>query len=157
MEKYQKNESMYKSNESILDWVMGAVKWLAYWALVVYYALQSPALPWKDKAKIVAALAYLLLPFDLLPDAIPVVGILDDAALLFALFRLFVTIDDSVRLQAREKTRQWKSRTTKPPAAGRPTAQRWKRPKAQTTGSLRAQAAMRRKAQAMTGNRRQPI
>ena len=24
MEKYQKNESMYKSNESILDWVMGA-------------------------------------------------------------------------------------------------------------------------------------
>ena len=107
MDKYQKNESMYKSNESILDWVMGAVKWLAYWALVVYYALQSPALPKKDKAKIIAALAYLILPFDLLPDAIPVVGVIDDAALLFALFRLFVTIDDSVRLQAREKTRQW--------------------------------------------------
>ena len=47
MEKYQKNEIMYKSNESILDWGMGAVKWLAYWAMVVYYALQSPALPKK--------------------------------------------------------------------------------------------------------------
>lgn len=111
MEKYQKNESMYKSNESILDLAIGAVKrvaaWLAYWALVVYYALQSPALPWKDKAKIVAALAYLLLPFDLLPDAIPVVGVIDDAALLFALFRLFVTIDDDIRVQAWEKKRQW--------------------------------------------------
>ena len=52
MEKYQKNESMYKSNESILDWVMGAVKWLTYWALVVYYALQSPTLSAKDKARL---------------------------------------------------------------------------------------------------------
>jgi uncharacterized membrane protein YkvA (DUF1232 family) len=107
MEKYQKNESMYKSNESILDWVMGAVKWLAYWALVVYYALQSPALPWKDKAKIVAALAYLLLPFDLLPDAIPVVGIIDDAAILWAVLRLLVVIDDSIKAQAAERVRQW--------------------------------------------------
>ena len=40
MEKYQKNESMYKSNESILDWAVGAVKWPGYWALVVDYALQ---------------------------------------------------------------------------------------------------------------------
>jgi uncharacterized membrane protein YkvA (DUF1232 family) len=107
MEKYQKNESMYKSNESILDWVMGAVKWLAYWALVVYYALQSPALPWKDKAKIIAALAYLILPFDLLPDAIPVVGVIDDAAILWAVFRLLVVIDDSIKAQAAERVRQW--------------------------------------------------
>ena len=80
---------------------------LSYWVLVIYYALQSPTLPTKDKAKIIAALAYLIFPLDLIPDAIPVVGILDDAALLFALFRLFVTIDDSIRGQAREKTRKW--------------------------------------------------
>ena len=107
MEKYQKNESMYKSNESILDWVMGAVKWLAYWALVVYYALQSPALPRKDKAKIIAALAYLLLPFDILPDAIPVVGVIGDAAILWAVLRLLVVIDDSIKAQAAERVRQW--------------------------------------------------
>ena len=107
MEKYQKNESMYKSNESILDWVMGAVKWLAYWALVVYYALQSPALPRKDKAKIIAALAYLVLPFDILPDAIPVVGVIDDAAILWAVLRLLVVIDDSIKAQAAERVRQW--------------------------------------------------
>lgn len=80
---------------------------LSYWVLVIYYALQSPTLPTKDKAKIIAALAYLIFPLDLIPDAIPVVGILDDATLLFALFRLFVSIDDSIRAQAREKTRQW--------------------------------------------------
>ena len=107
MEKYQKNESMYKSNESMLDWVMGAVKWLAYWTLVVYYALQSPALAWKDKAKIIAALAYLVLPFDILPDAIPVVGVIDDAAILWAVFRLLVVIDDSIKAQAAERVRQW--------------------------------------------------
>ena len=107
MEKYQKNESMYKSNESMLDWVMGAVKWLAYWAMVVYYALQSPALPWKDKAKIIAALAYLVLPFDILPDAIPVVGVIDDAAILWAVLRLLVVIDDSIKAQAAERVRRW--------------------------------------------------
>ena len=107
MEKYQKNESMYKSNESILDLAIGAVKWLAYWALVVYYALQSPALPKKDKAKIIAALAYLILPFDILPDAIPVVGVIDDAAILWAVLRLLVVIDDSIKAQAAERVRQW--------------------------------------------------
>ena len=107
MEKYQKKESRYKSNESMLDWVMGAVKWLAYWALVVYYALQSPALPWKDKAKIIAALAYLILPFDILPDAIPVVGVIDDAAILWAVLRLLGVIDDSIKAQAAERVNQW--------------------------------------------------
>lgn len=109
MDNYQKN--MKNSGESILDLAIGAVKriasWLAYWALVVYYALQSPALTWKDKAKIIAALAYLVLPFDILPDAIPVVGVIDDAAILWAVFRLLVVIDDSIKAQAAERVRQW--------------------------------------------------
>ena len=109
MDKYQKN--MNNSRETILDWAIGAVKrvaaWLAYWALVVYYALWSPALAWKDKAKIISALAYLVLPIDLLPDAIPVVGVIDDAAILWAVFRLMVVIDDSIKAQAAERVRQW--------------------------------------------------
>jgi uncharacterized membrane protein YkvA (DUF1232 family) len=109
MDKYQKN--MNNSGETILDLAIGAVKrvaaWLAYWALVVYYALQSPALPWKDKAKIIAALAYLVLPFDILPDAVPVVGVIDDAAILWAVLRLLVVIDDSIKAQAAERVRQW--------------------------------------------------
>ena len=80
---------------------------LTYGVLVVYYALQASTLTVKDKAKIIAALAYLVFPLDLIPDAIPLAGILDDGALLYALFRLFVTIDDSVKAQARAKVRQW--------------------------------------------------
>ena len=62
---------------------------------------------WKDKAKIIAALAYLILPIDLLPDAIPVVGVIDDAAILWAVLRLLVVIDDSIKVQAAERVRQW--------------------------------------------------
>ena len=102
---------MNDSGETMLDWAIGTVKriaaWLAYWALVVYYALRSPALPWKDKAKIIAALAYLLSPFDILPDAIPVVGVIDDAAILWAVLRLLVVIDDSIKVQAAERVSQW--------------------------------------------------
>ena len=109
MDTYQKNRN--NSGESILDLAIGAVKrvaaWLAYWALVVYYALKSPALPGKDKAKIIAALAYLILPFDILPDAIPVVGVIDDAAILWAVFRLLVVIDDNIKAQAAERVRRW--------------------------------------------------
>ena len=98
------SEDFYQKPQSFTKTIISK---LTYWVLVIYYALQSPTLPTKDKAKIIAALAYLILPIDLIPDAIPVVGILDDATLLFALFRLFVTIDDSIIAQAREKTRQW--------------------------------------------------
>lgn len=87
--------------------IVRIISHLTYWVLVVYYALQSPSLPVKDKAKIIAALAYLVFPLDLIPDAIPLAGILDDGALLYALFRLFVTIDANAIAQAREKTRQW--------------------------------------------------
>ena len=97
-------DGFYQKPQSLTRTILSK---LSYWVLVIYYALQSPTLPTKDKAKIIAALAYLIFPLDLIPDAIPVVGILDDAALLFALFRLFVTIDDSIRAQAREKTRRW--------------------------------------------------
>lgn len=39
-------------------------------------------IPWSSIAKIVAALAYLVSPVDAIPDAIPLLGILDDAAVL---------------------------------------------------------------------------
>ena len=98
------SEDFYQKPQSFTKTIISK---LVYWVLVIYYALQSPTLPTKDKAKIIAALAYLIFPLDLIPDTLPVVGILDDGALLFALFRLFVTIDDSIRLQAREKIRLW--------------------------------------------------
>ncbi len=59
-----------------------------YYALVLYYALQSPTITKKDKLIIYGALGYLILPIDLLPDFLPG-GYTDDVAgLAIAIFKI---------------------------------------------------------------------
>jgi len=41
-------------------------------------ALRHPAMPWLAKALLGLAVGYALLPFDLIPDFLPVIGQLDD-------------------------------------------------------------------------------
>lgn len=49
-------------------------------------ALENPELPLKEKAKIIGAIGYIILPLDLIPDAIPIFGFADDVkALQFVL------------------------------------------------------------------------
>lgn len=48
----------------------------------LYYAQQHPATPWYCKALIFLTLLYALSPLDLIPDFIPVLGLLDDLLLL---------------------------------------------------------------------------
>lgn len=114
MGKYQKNVREYDSEETILDCIGRAAKQvlskLVYWVLVVYYALQSSALPKRDKLKIIAALAYLIFPLDVLPDTIPVVGVIDDALVLWAVFRLLVVVDKDIKAQAMDKMQQMLNR-----------------------------------------------
>ena len=44
-------------------------------------ALRDPATPWYAKALGAAVIAYAVSPFDLIPDFIPVLGLVDDAVL----------------------------------------------------------------------------
>jgi len=44
----------------------------------LYLASRDPRVPWYAKALAVAVAAYALSPIDLIPDFIPVVGLLDD-------------------------------------------------------------------------------
>lgn len=48
---------------------------------------QDPEIPWKDVLMFAGAIAYFVMPVDLIPDAIPGIGFSDDLAALTAAFR----------------------------------------------------------------------
>lgn len=50
--------------------------------VALYLASRDPRVPWYAKALAAAVAAYALSPIDLIPDAVPVLGYLDDALLL---------------------------------------------------------------------------
>ena len=50
-------------------------------ALPLYYAVRHPGTPWPAKAVAAAVVAYAFSPLDLIPDCIPVLGLLDDLIL----------------------------------------------------------------------------
>ena len=72
-------------------------------ALQLYYAMQSPSMPAKDKAIVIAVLGYFILPIDVVPDFIPGLGFADDlAALAWAL----KTISSNITPEVKEKAQQ---------------------------------------------------
>jgi uncharacterized membrane protein YkvA (DUF1232 family) len=48
----------------------------------LYLALRDPRVPWYAKAAMAAVVGYALSPIDLIPDFIPVIGLLDDLILI---------------------------------------------------------------------------
>ena len=81
---------------------------LVYVALLLYYLMQSDKVSLKDKAVIIGALGYLISPLDIVPDAIPIAGLTDDlAVLLYALEKVWTSVDDDMKKQAHEKLSKW--------------------------------------------------
>lgn len=79
-----------------------------YMVLLLYYALIDKHLPMTDRLVVMAALGYLILPFDLLPDNIPIVGYVDDLdALKYALQRVWDNITPNVHIKARSRLQDW--------------------------------------------------
>ncbi len=71
-------------------------------AVAGYYCAVDPATPLQVKAVLYGALAYFVLPFDLLPDFVALLGFTDDAAVLYATIRTVSPhINDSHRARAR--------------------------------------------------------
>src|SRR5215471_8333704 len=71
-------------------------------AVAAYYCAVDPATPLHVKAVLFGALAYFILPIDLVPDVITWIGFTDDAAVLYAALRTIAPhIKDSHRAQAR--------------------------------------------------------
>ena len=79
-----------------------------YLALVLYYTATAATTPNDKKAIIYGALGYFILPIDLIPDAIPVVGFSDDfAALLWCAATVASCVTSEIKTQAESKLTDW--------------------------------------------------
>lgn len=82
--------------------------------LALYLAARDPRTPWYARVVVAAVAAYALSPIDLVPDFIPVLGLLDDAVLL----PLGITL--ALRLIPAEVITESRARAAEAFAAGRP-------------------------------------
>ena len=72
--------------------------------LTLYYVLRSPSVSTADKAKIYGVLGYFILPFDIVPDLLPLVGYADDISALFWVVNVvWKNITPEVRVQMAAK------------------------------------------------------
>jgi uncharacterized membrane protein YkvA (DUF1232 family) len=109
MNDYQKKYSekgFWKTFEKLKDQALKnpKIKKLIIDALTLFYALKkSKKITLKQKASILGALGYLILPFDIVPDMLPVVGWLDDAGIVLAAYQnIKGDIEPSIRKYANE-------------------------------------------------------
>lgn len=79
-----------------------------YYALVLYYMTLDDKVPLPQKAIIMGALGYLILPFDVIPDALLGVGYTDDIGVMFTALK---AVRDNVSLEhleaAEGKLKEW--------------------------------------------------
>jgi uncharacterized membrane protein YkvA (DUF1232 family) len=69
---------------------LGVIRHLPDFTRLYWRLFRDPRVSVWPKALLVAGMAYVLSPIDLVPDALPVIGQVDDVVLLIALCRLFV-------------------------------------------------------------------
>lgn len=77
--------------------------------LAAYYCAFDRQTPRHVQLSLLAALAYFVLPFDFMPDLLPVLGFTDDAAVLVTALRLVAA---NIRPDHREAARQALARGT---------------------------------------------
>ena len=81
---------------------------LVYAALILFYTLQSDKVSKKDKAIIIGALGYMISPLDVIPDAIPIVGLTDDCAVLaYVLKKIWDCVEAEIKDKAKDRLKKW--------------------------------------------------
>lgn len=98
--------------EKLFDKIGGVAKKAGvktvYAALLLYYATLDKQVPLKDKAIVLGALGYFILPFDLIPDLMGPLGFTDDlTALMLALNTIRGNLTDETFAKAKDKVRTW--------------------------------------------------
>lgn len=100
LQKYEEAYSDDSFKEKITSNIKALGEKILIPALQLYYLAKSDKCPAAAKVAIVAALGYFVLPFDLIPDVLPVAGYSDDLSVLggtLATMRYLIT--DAIRLQ----------------------------------------------------------
>ena len=77
---------------------------LAHETVAMYFCLLDPKTPLWVKGTVAAALAYFLLPFDAIPDFLPIIGLSDDAGVLAA---AFTAVSAHIHEEHRARAREW--------------------------------------------------
>ncbi|HLY35648.1 MAG TPA: YkvA family protein [Candidatus Limnocylindria bacterium] len=84
---------------------------LPTYARLIWGIVRDPRTPLPLKALLGAGLAYLVMPFDLIPDAIPIIGQADDLTVLLIVLDLFVAnAPEPVRREHLERARNGTAR-----------------------------------------------
>lgn len=107
LSKYEKEFSEDGLWEKIASVAKKAGIKVVYYALLLFYALKSENVKMSDKALIIGALGYFILPLDLIPDFLVPVGYGDDLAVMWGLIKKLDCIDELVKSQAQEKLTEW--------------------------------------------------
>jgi len=103
--KHYDEESFFKK---ILNFGKKAGAKVVFAALLLFYAVKSDKMPMKDKLIVFGALGYFIIPIDLIPDLIPILGYSDDFAVLFATVRMIAMyIDPQVINDAKFRLSEW--------------------------------------------------
>lgn len=107
LEDFSKNFSVAKLWEKIQKNARKLGVKVVFEALKLFYMLQDPVVNASDKLIITAALGYMILPLDLVPDFIPG-GFIDDGVILtWALNQLKGKMTESTLQKATDKLREW--------------------------------------------------
>lgn len=86
--------------------------------LALYLAARHPRTPWYARMLVAAVAAYALSPIDLIPDFVPVLGLVDDVVL------LPIAIALALRLVPADVIAECRTRAAEAFAAGRPVSRR---------------------------------
>ena len=97
-------ESSTIDSNIILKILIKAGRSIAKPALEVLEMAMDPLTPTNVRISLIAALSYLIMPFDLFPDFMPVVGFSDDFVALTAVLSIWSKyMTPSIRIRAEEK------------------------------------------------------
>lgn len=108
IEKYEKHYNEDRFWTKVVRVAKRAGVKLVYAALLLYYVMKDPLTPQGDRLKIIGSLGYFILPLDIIPDWIPVVGYTDDLAVLtWVLYEIAKNVTPQVKENAKAKLGEW--------------------------------------------------